>query len=85
MESDNVKLFVYSDMQINRDKEINKSINREFVCGVVSIGSTPKQYSKIIDESMLSGMVQMYPDTKIIHKGKLSETSYTEISTKYLS
>lgn len=83
--NDNVKLFVYSEMQIESDKRINKYINRNFKCGEVSTGASLKQYSKIINESDLEGMMQVYPDTKIVYKGKLSETSYTNIDNSYIS
>ena len=49
MVSDEVKLFVYSDIQIKSDKEINKKIGRDFKCGDVSIGSKRHKYSKIIN------------------------------------
>lgn len=85
MSSNEEKLFVYSEMQIADDKRINGYINRNFKCGEVSTGASLKQFSKIIDESDLSGMMKMYPDTKIIYKGKLSDTSYKEIDISYIS
>lgn len=83
--SNKVKLFVYSGMQLAEDKKINKAINRNYKCGEVSVGASLKLYSKIINEEELSGMIKRYPDMKIIYKGKLSDVAYTNIDISYIS
>jgi len=84
MDSKSNVLFVYSEMQINKDKEINKKIGKEFVCGEVVVGNDRKQYSKIIAPDMLKPMTALYPDIKIVHEGSKSATTYTPIKTGYL-
>lgn len=84
MVSDEVKLFVYSDIQIKSDKEINKKIGRDFKCGDVSIGSKRHKYSKIIKKSELQSMCAQYPDTKIVTEGKLSSMNYTPITNNFI-
>lgn len=72
-------LFVYSEMQIEEEKKINKVIGKTFSCGEVSAGASKKQYSKIIKPSDLNQMSGLYPDVKIIAQGKLSTMVYTEV------
>lgn len=84
MNKEELVLFVYSEMHISKEKEINHKIGKNFICGEVVIGSQRKQYSKIITENQLSNMLNMYPDTKIIYKGKKSETVYTDIKSEFL-
>ena len=84
MDNKSTVLFVYSEMQINKDKEINKKIGKEFVCGEVVIGNDRKQYSKIIQPNMLKAMTALYPDIKVVYEGSKSQTTYTPIRTGYL-
>lgn len=84
MDTKNTVLFVYSEMQINKDKEINKKIGKEFVCGEVVVGNDRKQYSKIIKPEMLKPMTALYPDMKVVYEGSKSATTYTPIKTGYL-
>lgn len=78
------KLFVYSEMQIAEEKRIQKNIGRDFLCGDISIGSTRKKYSKIINREELDHMTALYPDTKIIATGSIDELAYTPVTTNYL-
>lgn len=84
MDNKSTVLFVYSEMQINKDKEINKKIGKEFVCGEVVVGNDRKQYSKIIQPTMLKAMTALYPDIKVVHEGSKSQTIFTAIRTDYL-
>lgn len=77
-------IFVYSEMQIEEEKKINKKVRRGFTCGEVAIGSQRKQFSKIILPNQLSHMTSLYPDTKIIYQGKLKEVSYVPIKNDFL-
>jgi hypothetical protein len=74
-------MFVYSEMQIEADKKICKTVGATFACGTVSVNSEVKQFSKMIDPSYLSEMTALYPDTKIVGQGILSNMSYTAVTT----
>lgn len=84
MKSDEEKIFVYSEMQIKEDNAANKSIGREFKCGRVYTGNNSILYSKIISEKELQAMVGRYPDTKIVYRGILSKTQYSNVSIDYI-
>lgn len=76
--------FVFSEMQVAKEKEINAKIGKVFQCGEVSTGASTKKYSKIIrDSTDLAQMLSLYPDTKIIADGVLNKMNYTEITTKF--
>ena len=79
-----VKVFVYSELQIDEEKEVCKKVGRIFACGSIAIGHTRDQYSKIINESELDAMSNRYPDTKIIFRGKLSNVKYTPVTREYI-
>ncbi len=76
--------FIYSSEQITKDTAINRKVGRQFNCGLVSIGSDKKEYSKIVLESDLNAMVTMYPDSIIIAHGKLNSFEYTDITEDYI-
>ena len=78
MISNESKLFVYSDMQVKEEKEIHAKIGKKFIKGTVVVGSNRCNFTKIINEKDLKSMCAQYPDTIIVHKGKLNETMYTK-------
>ncbi len=82
---DETVIFVYSDMQLQEAKEINRKNNRNFSCGEVSIGSSAKRYSKIIREEDLKAMCAQYPDTVIVCQGRLRDFKYTPINEDYIT
>lgn len=85
MKTDEEVLFVYSDMQVAHDKEIEKKIGKIFECGTVGVESEKYLFSKIIRESDLSQMEALFPDVKIVYKGKKSSTLYSDITHKSVS
>ena len=78
------KAFVYSNIQIQQFKSINKSVGRDFKCGSVSIGSRKEPYSAIIDKDKISDTRERFPDLKVVHIGTLSGTTFTKISNEFL-
>jgi hypothetical protein len=84
MVADKEMIFVYSEMQINEDTVVNRKLGRNFKCGSVYVGSTEKQFSKIIDPDDLEAMIVNYPDTKIIYRGRLSKTKYDDVTKDFI-
>lgn len=76
-------LFVYSEMQIEKEKEINSKIGKNFICGEVVIGNDRKSFSRIIKKDMLEPMIALYPDLKVVYEGTKNSTAYTPIKTEY--
>ena len=85
MVSDKEMLFVYSEMQINEDRNVSKKLGRNFTCGNVYVGSVEKQFSKIINPEDLDAMFGCFPDTKVVYRGKLSKTKYTDIKRDFIT
>lgn len=79
-----VKVFVYSEMQVDEEKSVCRKVGKIFTCGSVVNGHSRDQFSKIINESEIDAMSNQYPDTKIIVKGKLSAIKYTPVKTEYI-
>ena len=76
--------FVFSEMQVAKEKEIAAKLGKTFQCGEVSIGASTKKYSKIIKDSTdLAQMLGLYPDTKIVAEGVLSKLNYTPVTTTF--
>lgn len=86
MVEDKVKVFVYSEMQIDEENVVCKRIGKIFSCGTVTVGHTYTQYSKMINEEDLDAMAARYPDTKVIARGKLSDSNlkYTNVTREYV-
>ena len=85
VKQDEEVLFVYSDMQISQSRTANRGIGRGFKAGNVFIGSSMKPYTKIITEDELKGMLALFPDTKIVYKGKIKNVKYVEPTDDWLS
>ena len=77
-------LFMYSQMQIDQDKEINQKIGRDFQCGEVSLGASNQKFSKMIPESDLAIYQTAYPDAKIIASGDKNKMIYKKPSTPFI-
>ena len=73
-------LFVYSDMQVAADKIVERTHGKVFNCGTVYANASSLKFSKIITEDKLSQMVALYPDTKIVYKGKQSTATYNPVT-----
>lgn len=84
MVEDKDKYFVYSEMQIDEEKQVCARTGRIFKCGLVSNGKSLVQYSKIINTSDLDAMSARYPDTKVVVTGKLSKIKYTKITREFI-
>ena len=78
------KYFVYSEMQIDEEKEVCARTGRIFQCGLVTNGHSLVQYSKIIGKNDLDAMITRYPDTRIIVVGKLDNMKYTKITRNFI-
>lgn len=76
-------LFVYSEIQIEKEKEINSKIGKNFICGEVVIGNDRKSFSRIIKKDMLAPMTALYPDLKVVYEGSKTSTAFTPIKTEY--
>lgn len=70
--------FVYSEIQVDETNKVLSKLNKEFICGSISIGTNYKKFSKIIKQSELDAMIRYYPDVKIIAKGIKTKFKYTE-------
>lgn len=84
MVEDKDKYFVYSEMQIDEEKQVCERTGRIFKCGLVSNGHALVQYSKIINTADLDAMTTRYPDTKIVVTGKLSKIKYTKVTREFI-
>lgn len=84
MVSDNTVLFVYSDIQVNEEKEVASKVRKTFNCGLVSVGAKGERFSKMIKEDELKAMCAQYPDTKIVHKEKLSSAIFDKPTYTYI-
>jgi hypothetical protein len=78
------KYFVYSEMQIDEEKQVCERTGRIFQCGTVSNGSSMVQYSKIIAKDDLDAMVTRYPDTRIVLAEKLANAKYTKVTREFI-
>lgn len=74
-----IKIFVYSELQVKDEIQNAESRGSTFICGEVVIGGTKVKYSNLIREEELDAMIALYPDTKIVYKGPLSDVTYTRI------
>lgn len=80
-----ISFFVYSSMQVEEKKKVNKSISRDFRCGEVSVGSTKLKFSDIMNSGdELVAYKKQYPDAKIITKGMKNKMTYTSPTTPYI-
>lgn len=84
MVDDSEKYFVYSEMQIDEEKEVCARTGRIFQCGTVTNGHSLVQYSKIVSKDDLDAMVTRYPDTRIVVVGKLSNMKYTKVTREFI-
>lgn len=78
-------IFTYSEIFINEQNEILRTMNKQFVCGEVYIGNLPKKYTKMIDESQYPTLKIKYPDTKIVSKADRFRVRYTIPTTAPIS
>ena len=84
MVRDKTVLFVYSAMQVNEEKEVAGRVRKTFNCGSVSVGAKRERFSKMIKEDELKAMCAQYPDTKIVHKEKISSAMFDKPTYTYI-
>ena len=75
-------VFVYSEMQFNELNNIAKQSSRRFVCGSVYEGAIARPFTKMINIKDLKAISDLYPDTKIVTRGKKSKISYSKPFTE---
>lgn len=68
--------FVFSQMYLVRQNEIAGRCNKIFNCGTVPVNNKKCPYTNICTEDSFKSFINMYPDTMIIYKGKISITKY---------
>ena len=84
MVEDKPKVFVYSEMHVDEERTVCKRVGKIFSCGDVTVGHRRVKYSKVINEEDLNAMAARYPDTKVVARGKLSNTKYTNVTREYI-
>ena len=81
---DKMVLFVYSDMQVKEEQKVAARVRKTFKCGLVSVGAKRERFSKIIKENELKSMCDQYPDTKIVHKEKITSALFDKPTYIYI-
>lgn len=84
MAKNKLHYFMYSQSQVDQNKEVNAKIGRDFLCGEVSIGPKSKKISDVIPDTDLLGYAQRFPDYEIVYKGIKTKTTYKLPTTPYI-
>ena len=76
--ADKYKYFLYSDEQIEEMNSILEKRGKEFVPGIVNVGSSRKKFTQLYDHNTMP----RYIDCKIVAEGYLSQMNYTMPTNK---